>query len=236
MSDKLLRMEYLIKQEGITKLKNAKVLVAGVGGVGSFCAEALARSGVGTIILVDFDTIDISNMNRQLEVTKENIGASKVHEMAQRLRLVSDCQVIVKETFIDEQFELDHDLDYVIDCVDTLSAKFILAKKAKALNIKHLASMGAARRLDPSKIVYTKLSKTYNDPLAKNFRALCRKEKFKHDIRVVCSLELPNKQEICIENALTRKKKYPLGSSIMVVGSVGLMLSSIVIKDILEVK
>lgn len=231
----LLRMEYLIKKEGISKLKNAKVMVCGVGGVGSFVAEALARSGIGKLVLVDYDIIEISNLNRQLETKKDNIGLSKVFEMKKRIEEVSFCQVECLQCFIDEDFEIDDTYDYVVDCIDTLKSKFILAKKCHQANVKHISSLGAARRLDPTNIIYTTLKKTKNDPLAKNFRCLCRKEKYYNNIEVVCCDSPALKQEVVVMEETKRKKRYPLGSSMMVVGSVGLKIAAVVINKILEV-
>lgn len=235
MSNSLLRMEYLIGPEGLEKLQASKVMVCGVGGVGSFVAEALARSGIGHLILVDFDTIDISNLNRQLETDKLNIGKSKVQEMAKRIELVSDCQVECRECFIDNDFVLE-DVDYVVDAIDILCSKFALVKKAHAKKIPVVSSLGAARRLNPSNIIYTSLDKTRNDPLAKNFRQLIKKEGYKKKIKVVYSDSAPNATTIFNQEGKTRKVQFPLGSSMMVVGSMGLKIASVVIEELLRNK
>lgn len=235
MSEKLLRMQYLIKDEGLLKLKSSTVMICGVGGVGSFVAEALARSGVGKLILVDFDTIDISNLNRQLETTNDNIGFSKVKEMAKRIKLVSDCEVEVKECFIDENFKLEK-VDYVVDAIDILCSKFALVKMAHRLKIPIVSSLGAARRLNPDKIIYTTLDKTRNDPLAKNFRNLVKKEKYLKKIKVVYSDTAPLEVTAFNKEGKTRKAQFPLGSSIMVVGSIGLKIAAIVIEELLKEK
>lgn len=235
MSDKLLRMEYLINKKGLLKLQQSTVMVCGVGGVGSFVAEALARSGVGKLILVDFDTIDISNLNRQLETTNHNIGLSKVKEMAKRIELISDCQVEVIESFIDQDFQLKK-VDYIVDAIDILCSKFALVKKAHRLKIPIVSSLGAARRLNPENIIYTTLDKTRNDPLAKNFRNLVKKEGYLKKIKVVYSDSKAMDVTAFKKDGKTRKAQFPLGSSIMVVGSIGLKIASVVILELLKNK
>ncbi len=228
---KLKRLEYLIGPDAIASLKEKTVLVAGVGGVGSFVCEALARSGVGKLIIVDFDKIDISNLNRQLECHNENIGASKVKEMAKRISLISDTKVSYREVFIDENFILD-DCDYVIDCVDNLIAKFCLAKKASVKNIPFISSMGAAKRFLPENIKIAYLSQTKNDALAKRFRKLVKKEGFKKPIRVIYSDSPVLGTKYYSKDELSQRK-ITLGSSIMMVGSIGLMLAAFVIKELI---
>lgn len=229
----LTRLSYLIGEEKIAQLSNKHVLVCGVGGVGSFVAEALARSGIGALTLVDYDVVDISNLNRQLMTAKENIGQKKTTVLKERIESISDCTVYIEDTFIDEHYKLSKEYDYVVDCIDTLTSKFLLVKLCHENNIPVISSMGTARRLKIANIKCTTLDKTQNDPLAKAFRNLVKKEKYPHKIEVVYADTPPMVQSI-IQEGLTHKEKYPLGSSIFVVGSVALYLANIVFERLLE--
>ena len=223
----LSRLEYLIGKDNINKLHDKHVLLCGVGGVGSFVAEGLCRSGLGKITLVDYDKIDSSNINRQLMVDKDNIGEIKVEVLKRHLNKISDTEVIAINRFIDDSFDFIDKYDYVIDCIDTLTSKFILVKLADKHNIPIICSLGSARRIKPENIKLTTLDKTRNDPLAKAFRQLVKKENFKKKIEVVY-VDTPAIKTGIIKEGTTNKEKYPLGSSIFVVGSVGLYIASIV--------
>ena len=223
----LSRLEYLIGKDNINKLHDKHVLLCGVGGVGSFVAEGLCRSGLGKITLVDYDIIDSSNINRQLMVDKDNIGEIKVEVLKRHLNKISDSEVIAINKFIDDSFDLEDRYDYVIDCIDTLTSKFILVKLADKHNIPIICSLGSARRIKPENIKLTTLDKTRNDPLAKAFRQLVKKENFKKKIEVVY-VDTPAIKTGIIKEGTTNKEKYPLGSTIFVVGSVGLYIASIV--------
>lgn len=223
----LSRLEYLIGKDNINKLHDKHVLLCGVGGVGSFVAEGLCRSGLGKITLVDYDIIDSSNINRQLMVDKDNIGEIKVEVLKRHLNKISDSEVIAINKFIDDSFDLKDRYDYVIDCIDTLTSKFILVKLADKHNIPIICSLGSARRIKPENIKLTTLDKTRNDPLAKAFRQLVKKENFKKKIEVVY-VDTPAIKTGIIKEGTTNKEKYPLGSTIFVVGSVGLYIASIV--------
>ena len=223
----LSRLEYLIGKDNINKLHDKHVLLCGVGGVGSFVAEGLCRSGLGKITLVDYDIIDSSNINRQLMVDKDNIGEIKVEVLKRHLNKISDSEVIAINRFIDDSFDFEDRYDYVIDCIDTLTSKFILVKLADKHNIPIICSLGSARRIKPENIKLSSLDKTRNDPLAKAFRQLVKKENFKKKIEVVY-VDTPAIKTGIIKEGTTNKEKYPLGSSIFVVGSVGLYIASIV--------
>lgn len=217
----LSRLAALVGEEKLAQLKNCRVMVCGVGGVGGFVCEALARSGVGELIIVDFDRIDASNLNRQLVSTIDNIGELKVEAMKRRLENVSTCKVKAVNAFIDEDFELEA-VDYVVDCIDTLNSKFALVKKAHARNIPILSSMGSALRMEIRNIKRTTLDKTRNDPLAKAFRNLVKKSGYRHKIAVVYA-----------DTPAQKRSGEALGSSIFVVGSVGLFIADEVFKDLL---
>ena len=229
----LSRMEYLIGKEKLEKVKHKKVLVCGVGGVGSFVAEALCRSGLGYITLLDYDKVEASNLNRQLMTTKDNIGIPKVEALKKHLEEISDTKVDTIETFIDENFVLDKDYDYVVDCIDTLTAKFALVKLCHKNKVPVLSSLGSARRLKPENITLTSLDKTKNDPLAKAFRSLAKKEGYKKKIEVVF-VDTPAVKINVVKQGNTNKEKYPLGSSIFTVGSVGLYIAAIVYERLID--
>ncbi len=219
----LSRVEYLIGSEKIEALRNKHVLICGSGGVGSFVAESLARSGIGNITLVDFDTIDSSNLNRQLMTNKKNIGNNKVDELKKHLEEISDCNVMTINKFIDDSFVIDKKYDYVIDCIDSLASKFHLVKECHKKNIPIISSLGSARRIKIENIKYTTLDKTKNDPLAKAFRTLVKKEKYNKKIDVVY-----------VDSPAVKSNTKELGSSIFVVGSVGLYIASIVFQKLIS--
>jgi len=228
----LSRIEYLVGKDKINLLKKKKVLVCGVGGVGSFVVEALCRSGLGYITLLDYDVVEKSNLNRQLMTDKNNIGENKAEVLKRRVENISDCKVDVINCFIDENFELDKKYDYVIDCIDTLTSKFILVKKCHEANIPVLSSLGSAKRIKPDNIKLTTLDKTRNDPLAKAFRRIVKDENYKHKIEVVF-VDSPAIKTSVVKQGNTNKEKYPLGSSVFVVGSVGLYIASIVFERLI---
>lgn len=214
------RIETLVTKEKLRKLKTKKVLVCGVGGVGSFVAEGLARSGVGHITLCDFDVIDASNLNRQLMTNKHNIGEIKTEVLKKRLEDISDAKIDTINTYIDEDFKLKK-YDYVVDCIDSLNSKFALVKKAHEKDITIISSLGTAKRLTCSNIKKTTLDKTQNDPLAKAFRSLVKKNNYKHKINVVY-----------VDSPAIKSKT--LGSSIFTVGSAGLFIASEVYNELLK--
>jgi len=237
MAEELTRMKILLGEERVAKLAEKTVLIAGVGGVGSFVAEALARSGVGRLILVDSDEVEISNLNRQLMSGYENVGRPKVEVMKERIASYSHAaHVEAKQLFIDDCFEIGEGVDYVADCIDTLAGKMALAEKAHAANIPLISAMGAARRISTGDLVITTLDKTSGDPLARKYRQLCRKRGFDaHNIRVVINTSptLEYEEPAREEDTHTRT---PLGSSIFPVGSLGLKIAEIIVNNLLEIK
>ena len=221
----LSRIETLVGKDSIAKLKNKHVLLCGVGGVGSFVAEALCRSGLGKLSIVDYDKVEPSNLNRQLMTNKNNIGQIKVEVLKKHLEEISDTKIIAYNVFIDDSFELKEKYDYVIDCIDTLSSKYHLVKIAQANDIPILCSLGSARRLKIENIKLSTLDKTQNDPLAKAFRQLVRKDNYKKKIEVVY-----------VDSPAIKTENKQLGSSIFVVGSVGLYIASIVFDRLIGVQ
>lgn len=223
----LSRLEYLVGKDAMDRIKQKHVLICGVGGVGSFVAEGLCRSGLGRVTLLDYDRVEPSNLNRQLMTDKDNIGMSKVQALKERLEQISDTEVQTMEMFVGEGFVLPERYDYVVDCIDTLSGKFALVKACHEQDIPVISSLGSARRLRPEKITLTTLDKTRNDPLAKAFRNLVKKENYRHRIEVVYP-DTPAMKTTEVQEGDTNKERYPLGSAIFMVGSVGLYIAYVV--------
>ena len=220
MNNYLERLEVLLDNKTIKSLRKKKILICGVGGVGSFAAEALARSGIGQIDICDFDTICPSNLNRQLMTSKTNIGKKKVEVLKERLESISDAKVNAIDTYIDETFKLKK-YDYILDCIDSLKSKFALVKKAHNSNTPIISCLGTAKRLSSKGLTYTTLDKTKNDPLAKAFRNLVKKEKYNKKIKV-----------IYIDSQYIDSKE--LGSSIFSTGAAGLFIAEVVFNELIK--
>lgn len=238
------RNELAVGREGIDLLKNKTVAILGVGGVGSFAAEAIARTGVGRIILVDKDDVDITNINRQLVAYMSTIGKSKSAVMKERIADINpDCEVIDLHMFYTEEtYEefFSYEPDYVIDASDTVIYKIHIMKECLKRGIKIISSMGAANKMDPTRFQIADISKTYMDPLAKVIRVKLRKEGIKKGIPVIFSDESPIvirpdvAETVGKPNAEIRKAKMPPSSNAFVPSSVGLIAASWVIRDILS--
>lgn len=233
------RVELLIGESGLEKLKNACVLVVGVGGVGSYTAESLARSGIGKLILLDADEVAWSNCNRQIMADEATIGMDKCEAMKRRIQSYNrECEVICVQQFFDQSCEWildEYQPDYVVDAIDTITSKMDLIQMCAYRKTPCISSLGMANRLDPSCLEVTTLDKTYMDPLAKALRLLAKKRNYTRKINVVFSKEQPIKQNIVVdENGQTRKEKIPPSSMIFVPAAAGLLLGSAVIRKILE--
>lgn len=232
------RTKMLIGEEGIDILKNSKIIIFGAGGVGSFCIEAIARAGVGTIHIVDDDTIAKSNINRQLFATNSTIGKDKVQVAKERiLDINKDANVIATKLCYgkDTMHQIDlSDYNYIIDAIDTVSSKILLIEKAKELNIPIISSMGTGNKLDPSKFEITDIHKTSVCPLAKVIRYELKKRGIKN-VKVLYSKEIP-KQPLQIQTdeiGIHQKRQTPASIS-FVPASAGLMIAGYVINDILK--
>ena len=188
------RTELLIGEEGIEKLHNSKVIVFGIGGVGSFVVEALTRAGVGNLILVDNDTVCISNLNRQIHATQATVESVKVEAMKARVLSINpNCNVEAKQEFITAdniQEIIPEDIDYVVDAIDTVTSKLALAEYCYKNDIKLIASMGTGNKIDPTQFRVTDVFKTKVCPLAKVMRTELRKRGVKK-LKVVYSEEIP---------------------------------------------
>lgn len=222
------RSALLLGNEALEILKNKTVLVVGIGGVGSFCVEALARTGIGHLILVDKDKIESSNINRQLLATIETIDQVKVIVMKKRIQTLNpECKVDMYDCFYDCSMDekiFSQKIDFVIDCIDSIKSKQDLAMACIQRDIPFLSSMGTARRLDPSKLEIMELEKTSYDPIAKRMRNWKRKNKIRNKIWVVCSTEPPRPVEA----------GKPLPSMIFVPASAGLLLASECVKKLIN--
>lgn len=222
------RSALLLGNEALEILKNKTVLVVGIGGVGSFCVEALARTGIGHLILVDKDKVESSNINRQLLATTETIDQVKVIVMKKRIQTLNpECKVDTYDCFYDCSMDekiLSQKIDFVIDCIDSIKSKQDLAMACIQRDIPFLSSMGTARRLDPSKLEIMELEKTSYDPIAKRMRNWKRKNKIRNKIWVVCSTEPPRPVEA----------GKPLPSMIFVPASAGLLLASECVKKLIN--
>src|SRR5471030_137714 len=175
----LSRTELLIGKDGLDKLKNSKVIVFGVGGVGSYTIEALARSGVGELIIVDDDTVCLTNLNRQVHATYKTISQSKVEVMKERIESINrNCKVITHQVFVKEENIseiIPSDIDYVVDAIDTVSTKLGLAEHCYKNNIKIISCMGTGNKLDPTAFKIADVFETKVCPLAKVMRHELRK-------------------------------------------------------------
>lgn len=218
------RLELLIGDK-INKIHSKHVLVIGLGGVGSYAVEALIRSGIENITIVDKDIIDITNLNRQLMTTYDNIGKYKTDEIEKRIISINpNCKVkkITKNIDLNNIDELFIDnIDYVVDACDTLSVKMELIRICKRKDIKLISSMGTGNKMDPSRLKIMDIKKTNYDPLAKKIRKMIRDEKINGKVMVVCSDEQPN---------VKINKIIPSNS--FVSATSGLLCASYIINDI----
>lgn len=221
------RLSLLTGSKGLEKLNKTSVLVFGAGGVGSWAAEALVRSGIGKIGIIDNDVICSSNINRQLEATSLTIGLAKASALKKRLQEINpQCDVTAwDEIFCKENadiFEIEK-ADYVIDAIDTIQHKLDLIERTISSGVTFFSSMGMALKMDPSKIKTSSIWKTTECHLARHVRQELRKRNFKNDFTAVYSTEPP----------MEKKSQTANGSIVTVTGTAGLLLASLVINDIL---
>ena len=231
MNNQFQRTEILIGKDNLNKLKNQTIAIFGIGGVGSYVTEALARVGVGKLILIDNDNIDITNLNRQIHATHENIGKPKVEEMKKRVQLINPLakveaiQEFVTESNINEI--LNKNIDYIIDAIDTVKSKLEIIKLAKEKNIPIISSMGTANKLEPTKLEVTDIYKTKICPLAKIIRKELRKLEIQN-LKIVYSTEEPKPVDINSDGTKT------LGSISFVPSTAGLIIAGEVVRDIIN--
>lgn len=229
MKEEFSRLAKIIGTDIVDDLKNKTVCIVGVGGVGGYTIESLARSGIGTLILVDFDSVDITNINRQIIALHSTIGRKKIEVWKERILDINpDCNVILYDLFYNEEckdFIFEHSIDFLVDACDTMSAKKLLILECMKREIPFLSSMGTGNKIDPSKLEITELSKTSYDPLARILRKWKKEEQITKKIPVLCSTEIPIKT-----------KDATPGSTAFVPSSAGLLISSYIIKFFSEQK
>ena len=235
MDEKFSRTEMLIGNEGMKKLNDAKVAVFGIGGVGSFVCEGLARGGIGNFILVDYDKIDESNINRQLIATSKTIGKYKTDLMKERiLEINPDANVEVFKEFYSADSEIDiitDDLSYAVDCVDTIMAKIAIICSCDALGVPVISSMGTGNKLDPTLFEVADIYETSVCPLARIMKKDLKKRNIEK-LKVVYSKEHPINTNDC---AINQNLKYKVKGSVSFVPSVvGLIIAGEIIKDIVK--
>lgn len=232
------RTKLLIGEEGLIKLQKAKVSVFGVGGVGSYTVEALARAGIGNLNLVDFDIVELSNINRQLCALNSTIGKSKVEILHKRILDINpQANVSIKQEFINNENAdrlIETDLSYIVDAVDNVTAKIALIEKAVSLQIPIVSAMGAGNRLDPTKLSIVDISETVNCPLARVMRRELKKRGINSGVTVVYSSETAIKPRYTEPEGEAKRKKRPPGSISFVPAVAGLYLASRVVRDILD--
>lgn len=237
MLNQFSRTELLIGKEAIEKLNQAKVAIFGIGGVGSFVVEALVRAGIENFILVDNDEVDETNLNRQIIATHETIGKPKVEVARKRILDINpNAKVEVHQEFFtkDTKGILDNSISYIVDAVDTVTAKIELVVQAEQLNIPIISCMGTGNKLDPTKFEVTDIYKTSVCPLAKVMRKELKVRGISK-LKVVYSKEEPIRLQENQDSKLIPETKKQIPASISFVPSVaGLMMAGEVIKDIIK--
>ena len=241
------RFSMMVGEDGIDKLRNSHVIVFGVGGVGSYTVEALARSGVGQITMVDFDEISESNINRQLHSLRSTIGKSKVDVMKDRILDINpDCKVeLVKRLVYDDVDEVlgNNKYDFVVDAIDVIGSKINLIEYCAKNNINIISSMGFGNKMHPEMVEIAKIKNTSVCPMARTIRSILKKKGITN-VPVAFSKEIPvqpNKSELFKEELPTEfrennkiPRKTTPGSNSFVPGTAGLVLASYVVRKLLE--
>ena len=212
-SEWLQRTELLVKEEGIERLQSANILIVGLGGVGSFAAEFLVRSGIGNLTIVDGDTVDITNINRQLPALNSTIDKNKTDVVAERILDINP-EINLKKIneFLEpermEELLTQEKFDYVLDCIDSLSPKLALIITCKRKKIKLVSAMGAGGKTDPSKVMVRDISKTNNCFLAKQIRKKLKKEQIHKGFRCVFSTEIQDENSLKMTDGSNYKKSF----------------------------
>ncbi len=245
------RTEILVGPEGLEKLKQSHVAVFGLGGVGGHAAEALCRSGMGRITIVDFDDVCLTNINRQIHAMTDTVGKSKALLMAERMRRINpDAEIIPFKDFYsaeNSEFLLSPGYDYVLDAIDHITSKLHLIKTCRQKGLPIISSMGAAAKLDPTKIRVADISDTHKCRMARIVRKLLKKDGIENGIKVVFSTEEYREQaayeNICREDCICpnkdedvfscRHRRVILGSSSFIPGIFGLTMAGVVVNDLL---
>lgn len=238
MLNQFSRTELILGKENVNKIRQSKVAVFGLGGVGSFVVEGLARAGVENFILIDNDTISITNLNRQLFALNSTIGKNKVDVAKARILDINpNAKVEIHKEFVIDNFDniLDKSTNYIVDAIDTISAKINLVQKAKKINVPIISSMGTGNKLDPTKLEVTDIKKTSICPVAKILRKELKNRNI-DKLKVVYSTEtpiLPNK-EVQKEYIEYGENERTPGSVSFVPSVAGLIIAREVIKDLIK--
>ena len=247
MLNQFSRTQLLLGPEAMECLAEARVAVFGIGGVGGYAVEALVRSGIGALELIDDDRVCLTNLNRQLYATRKTVGEYKVDAAAERIREINpDCQVVTHKTFFMPETQAEFNFtqyDYVVDAIDTVKGKLALVEQAQAAHTPVICSMGAGNKLDPTAFRVADIYQTSVCPLARVMRAECRKRGIRH-LKVVYSTEKPTRpledpsiscRSHCICPPGTRKctvRRDIPGSTSFVPSVVGLIIAGEVVKDL----
>lgn len=241
MHERFARTELLIGPEGLDKLAGFHVAVFGLGGVGSFAAEALARAGIGHLTLIDHDTVSLTNLNRQLVALENTIGSPKVDVMAGRIAVINPQAVITgrREFYAAERREdfFAEKPDYVVDAIDTVAAKIDLVLACHEYGVPCISSMGTGNKLDPTRFRVVDISATHTDPLAKVMRVELRNRGISRGLKVVFSDEPPRPSRDDAGIGETRPSGHPVPGSIAFVPPVaGMILASVVVRELLGIE
>lgn len=236
MADWRERAELLFKKEGLERLKNAHVMVVGLGGVGSFAAEFLARAGVGNMTIVDGDVVDITNINRQLPALHSTVGQPKVTIVGDRLMDINpELNLIRVQEFLSPEraYELvTPEYDYVLDCIDSITPKLNLLISARRQKVKIISNMGAGGKYEAGKVRVADISKTEYCPLAKTVRKRLKKEGITKGVKVVFSIEYPDQTSLKMTDGSNFKKSF-FGTNSWIPAVFGLHSAETVVKHII---
>lgn len=232
----LSRTNLLIGEEALQKLAKSHVMVVGLGGVGSYAAEFIARSGVGTMTIIDGDVVDPTNRNRQLPALATNHGVSKASIMEERLKAINpELDLYVIKEFINPEMviaQLAAKPDYIIDAIDSITPKVTFIKAAYEKGLKLVSSMGAGAKLDPTQLRVVDISKTYNCPFAQQVRKTLKLHNIRKGIKVVFSPEQPIKESLMLTDGKNYKKSA-YGTISYLPAVFGAVASSVVIRDLI---
>ena len=225
MDNRFQRLELLYGEENVDKLKKSTILVLGLGGVGGYVVEALARCGVGRLVLIDSDKVDITNINRQIIALNNTVGKYKTECFKDRIKLINEeCEVVLINKFIDESNYLSifkDKIDFVVDAIDCVKTKELVIKYCLDNNINIISSMGTGNRIDPSKLEIVDIKKTSYDPIAKRIRKYLKDNNINKKLNVCFSREVPNKK---IDKIIPSNSFVP--------SSAGLLIASYIVNNI----